>query len=144
MSLSNIDLQVLEVQSKRYRSSNAVRSRRKDRRPRKGGKPGQQPTFTGQRGDYVADNLEGFRSIKGAHRLEQAEFWSRYSAGYWARFNWQLPLNRDPSADDVWKADKELTVEEQAEKEKVVKLIEKVRRECFCASVHVWLILTIE
>ncbi len=127
MSLNNIDLQILEVQTKRYRSSVGTRSRRSDRRPRKGGKPGQKSTFTGQRGEYVASNLEDFRNSKGAHQIVKQQFWTRYYAGYHARFNWQLPLDRDPSPDDVWKHDRELTPEETEEKSRVVALLEKVR-----------------
>ncbi|RDX40313.1 hypothetical protein OH76DRAFT_1490379 [Lentinus brumalis] len=120
-----IDLQICEVDPKRYGSSVAVRAHRADRRERTGGKPGQRPNFTGQREHYLADNVDEFRAIRGSHhRLSQANFWSRFFSGYHARFNWQLPLDRDPSPDDVWKKDQELTPEEMEEKSKVIAELE--------------------
>ncbi len=127
MATPNIDLQIIEIEPKKHGSSVAVRSRRADRRTRTGGKPGQKSTFTGQRDSYLAENIDGLRAVKGTHRRTQANFWARFYNGYHSRFNWQLPLDRDPSPDDIWKTDKELTPEEQEEKTTVIAQLEKVR-----------------
>ncbi len=133
-SLPNIDLDIVELQPQRYQTSGPTRDRcagRRQGKSTKGGiskcKRGKQPTFKGARADFLADHIDGLRDCKGGARNGHAHFWHRFFSLYWAKFNWQLPLDRDPKPDDVWKADKECTAEELEMKGKIIKKTQQVR-----------------
>ena len=76
--------------------SNAARRRRKEKRPKKGGKAGCQGNFHGQRAELIEQFYPQFALIKGAPRKLQNKFWDDFFEAYWAKFQWNLPLDRDP------------------------------------------------
>ena len=121
---SNVDLEVIELAPSRYRSSVAVRDRRAHRRALKdepAKKRGVKSKFVGERHEFIQANMEALRVARQARKRPlQDAFWERFFADYWAKFNWQLPLDKDPQPDDVWKSDSELSEEELALKSQVV------------------------
>lgn len=137
--LPNVDLQIVEVTSQRYHSSGPTRDRRNARRQTKDGpapepgKRGAKPTFKGMRMELIEEYIEDFVNCKGGGRNGHTVFWHRFFALYWNKFNWQLPLDRDPHPDDVWKTDKELTPEEIKHKEEVIEKTQRVRRNFLCS-----------
>ncbi len=140
--LANIDLEVIEVKAQHYRTSGPTRDRRNARRQGpapEAGKRGAKSTFKGMRMELIEEYIDDFVGCKGGPRDGYAIFWHRFFALYWAKFNWQLPLDREPHPDDVWKTDKECTPEELKQKEEVIDKTQKVRRESLCPGTRLTL-----
>ena len=96
---SNVDLEILDVSSVLPKLSKSAFARRRSKRKSKGGKAGHQSVFTTQRLDYLGKHLERFLSLRGATRALQKQFWEDVYAGYWEKFPWFLPVNKDPDGE---------------------------------------------
>ena len=76
-------------------SSNAARQRRKEKRAKKGGKAGCPGNFHGERADFIDANFPQYLLVKGSRKAE-GEYWRQLFQSYWAKFQWNLPFDRDP------------------------------------------------
>ena len=45
---------------------------------------------------------------------------------YWEKFHWRLPQDEDPSGDETFPMDEDLTAEEREQKATTIRLVEKV------------------
>ncbi len=132
LAIDKLDLEVIEVEPQQYHTSGPTKDRRNARRQANKdpddppAKPGAKSTFTGQRMDLMLDHMDGLALLHGAAQKEHNKFWRNFFALYWNKFNWQLPLDREPQPGDVWKSDKELTEEENLRKKIVVTKTQRV------------------
>ncbi|KAH9845986.1 hypothetical protein C2E23DRAFT_745135 [Lenzites betulinus] len=83
----------------RYTSSAATRTRRKTKRVKKGGKPGNPGSFSPGRLALFAEHQPEFNSLKKTARTKQNQFWDKFFKIYWLKFPWVLPLKNDPEED---------------------------------------------
>ena len=62
-----------------------------------------------------------------AHRKKMTgDFWSTVLSAYWEKFHWHLPQDEDPSGDETFPMDEDLTAEEREQKATTIRLVEKV------------------
>ena len=119
------------------RTSQAAKDRRKAKRVKKGGKPGNPGHFHGERAEFIEGIFPEFHTLKGQPRDVHKAFWLLVFARYWAIFHWLLPLNQDPPPRDP-EADPAITgvraasppIEDEAvlrDKEYIIDITQKVR-----------------
>ncbi|KAL7284472.1 hypothetical protein ACG7TL_001763 [Trametes sanguinea] len=89
-------IEIVDALGPKYGSSRATRRRRHNKRKLKGGKPGNPGLFHGPRGDFLAEHLETFISLKGASRKAQDSFWRQLFQKYWGKWPWYIPIDKEP------------------------------------------------
>ncbi|OJT12471.1 hypothetical protein TRAPUB_10979 [Trametes pubescens] len=113
-----MDLDSLETH---YTSSKATRTRRKKKREPKGGKPGNPGIFHGARRDYLHEHIKTFAELKHKARGSQNTFWEKLYAGYWSRWPWYIPLDKEPD-EGSWAEPDTTNPEQLKAKGKVIKI----------------------
>ncbi len=98
--------------------------RHNEKAEKKGGKAGCQGNFHGQRADLIDEWYPEFLLTKGGPRRTQAKFWKAFFGAWWARFQWNLPLDRDP--DPTFPPPPPETEEILAQKSLIIKLTQAV------------------
>ncbi len=106
--------------------SNATKDRRQSKKAKKGGKAGCQGNFHGQRAAFIAEYFPDFVKVRGKARAIQNKFWKKCWDAYWARFPWNVPLDRDPDASDFPPPPEE-TAEILEQKKLIIRLTQNVR-----------------
>lgn len=104
--------------------SNAARNRHNEKAQKKGGKAGCQGNFHGKRAETIDEYFPEFLLTKGGSRKIQAKFWKAFFAAWWARFQWNLPLDRDP--DPLFPPPPVETEEILAQKSLIIKVTQAV------------------
>lgn len=108
------------------KTSAAARERRKAKRRQKGGKAGCQGHFHGERASFIDENFEAYLDAKNAPRqAAETDFWVAFFARWWARFQWNLPLDCDP--DPSFPPPPAETPEILKQKAEIIKITQKVR-----------------
>lgn len=115
----------LDISAIHYTSSKAARTRRKKNREPKGGKSGNPGIFHGTRRDYLHEHLETFVDLKNSSRGSQKEFWDKLFAGYWSRFPWYVPIDKEPD-EGSWVEPNTTDPKELETKGMVIKTTQKV------------------
>lgn len=113
--------------STRHRSSLAVRKKRRESRPKKGGKSGNQGLFHGGRETFLDEWYPRFLNLTGESQLVKNKYWSDLFSEYWQAFPWRLPLDKEPDAEGDWVEPTDMSEELQAEKAATIKRTKKVR-----------------
>ncbi len=103
--------------------SQAAKDRRSSKK-KKGGKAGCQGNFHGQRAEFIDEKYPGFLGVKGTARSLQLKYWNQTFADYWAKFQWNLPLDMDP--DPSFPPPPEETEEILAQKKLIIKVTQAV------------------
>ncbi|CDO70037.1 hypothetical protein BN946_scf184551.g5 [Trametes cinnabarina] len=104
-------IEIVDTLGLKYGSSKATRRRCHNKRKLKGGKPGNPGLFHGPRGDFLAEHLETFISLKGVSRKAQDSFWcqlfqkciSHYTTcplpeeySLSNKWPWYIPIDKEP------------------------------------------------
>ena len=90
---SNIDLEILDIST----MPAAVKHNGKQTFDN-AGQPSES-TFTPKRYRYLDEHLDALVAMEGKCLLMQTTFWETVFSGYWERFPWFLPFDKDPEND---------------------------------------------
>ena len=91
---SNIDLEILDISTMPPTVFNHKGKQTLDDASRP-----TESTFTPKRFSYLDEHLDALLAMEGKSLLMQTEFWEKVFAGYWERFPWFLPSDKDPEND---------------------------------------------
>ncbi|GJF00550.1 hypothetical protein PsYK624_168430 [Phanerochaete sordida] len=85
----------------------------------KGGKPGNQGKFKGARLEFLFTLLPDYLALVPTHRFKS--FWDRIHPEYWLKFPFWVPLEQDPTPDDLARLEDDVSDEIQARKSEIIK-----------------------
>ncbi|KAI9061403.1 hypothetical protein FKP32DRAFT_1576114 [Trametes sanguinea] len=119
-----MDVEIIDALAPKHPNSKPTRDRRRAKRKKKGGKPGNQGTFRGARAAFLSEHLPRFVGLKGSARKAQELFWRDLFGAYWKKWPWQIPMDKEPEDGDWPEPDTELP-DILAEKGKVIEQTQK-------------------
>jgi hypothetical protein len=96
-------------------------------------KPGNKGDFHGQHDEFLRGRMDDH--LEASKKGKTRNFWPKLFKDYLEKFHWRLPLHQEPSPDDAFSSDSNLTTQELDEKTKVVTELKRVSTNVlFCAT----------